>query len=196
MSLKNVNQKGFSAIEALLILVIVGIIGGTGYYVYHATQKSSDSYDSATSVSQSNASFKKKDTKEDSAKQNYVTIKEWGIRAPYDGKDTLTYTIDGDVARFNSKQLNDKYPDCEQAGTAGAIGRYKPSDDAGPAGDAGVTAMQDAAKNPSKYVQVGDYYYSFTHVQFGCADDVSAVSAANDDVAALVPKLKAVPEAH
>lgn len=32
------NQKGFSLIEALLILVIVGILGGTGWYVWHAKQ--------------------------------------------------------------------------------------------------------------------------------------------------------------
>jgi hypothetical protein len=30
------NQKGFGAIEALLILVVVGIVGGTGYFVLNS----------------------------------------------------------------------------------------------------------------------------------------------------------------
>ncbi|MEX2014318.1 MAG: prepilin-type N-terminal cleavage/methylation domain-containing protein, partial [Candidatus Saccharimonadales bacterium] len=33
------NQKGFSVIEALLILIIVGIIGGVIYYVYNANKQ-------------------------------------------------------------------------------------------------------------------------------------------------------------
>ncbi|HET7673050.1 MAG TPA: hypothetical protein VFK11_00865 [Candidatus Saccharimonadales bacterium] len=33
------NQKGFGAIEGLLILIIVGLIGGVGYYVYSANKE-------------------------------------------------------------------------------------------------------------------------------------------------------------
>ncbi len=36
------NQKGFGAIEALLIIVLAGIIGFTGWYVYNANHKVSD----------------------------------------------------------------------------------------------------------------------------------------------------------
>ncbi|HEX5797316.1 MAG TPA: type II secretion system protein, partial [Candidatus Saccharimonadales bacterium] len=32
------SQKGFGAIEILLVLVILGMIGGIGYYVYKANQ--------------------------------------------------------------------------------------------------------------------------------------------------------------
>jgi hypothetical protein len=44
----NVNQKGFAAVEALLLLVLLAIIGGTGYYVWHARQNSNDIYSSST----------------------------------------------------------------------------------------------------------------------------------------------------
>src|SRR3990167_1646436 len=37
----NNNQKGFSAVEGLLILVIVGIIGGVGGYVYWSSERTS-----------------------------------------------------------------------------------------------------------------------------------------------------------
>jgi hypothetical protein len=42
------NQKGFSAIEGLLILVIVAIIGGVGLYIYHANQKTNSTLNTAS----------------------------------------------------------------------------------------------------------------------------------------------------
>ena len=36
--MKKIGNKGFSAIEAVLILIIIGIIAGAGYFVYN-TQK-------------------------------------------------------------------------------------------------------------------------------------------------------------
>lgn len=50
----NINQKGFTAIEGLLIFVIIGIIGGTGYYVYHANQKVGDTLGKGVNSSQTN----------------------------------------------------------------------------------------------------------------------------------------------
>lgn len=41
------NQKGFSAIEGLLILVIVVIVGGTAFYVYHASKNTNNIYNAA-----------------------------------------------------------------------------------------------------------------------------------------------------
>lgn len=47
MSLKSVNQKGFTVIEGLLILLILAIVGGTGYYVYQANNKVTESQNAA-----------------------------------------------------------------------------------------------------------------------------------------------------
>lgn len=47
------TQKGFAALESLLILVIIAILGGTGYYVWN-TQKQVDKTDAYTQrISQS-----------------------------------------------------------------------------------------------------------------------------------------------
>jgi hypothetical protein len=35
---QQLNQAGFSAVEAVLIVIIVGLVAGIGYYVYHAKQ--------------------------------------------------------------------------------------------------------------------------------------------------------------
>lgn len=45
------NQKGFSAVEGLLILVIVGIIGGVGYFVYNSQKSTNTSLDNANKAS-------------------------------------------------------------------------------------------------------------------------------------------------
>jgi hypothetical protein len=50
------NQKGFSALEGLLILVIVGLIGFVGWYVWQAKNNADDNLSSATETSNSSQS--------------------------------------------------------------------------------------------------------------------------------------------
>lgn len=44
------NQRGFTIIEALLILVIIGISGFTGWYVWHSKHNAEDELNSANQV--------------------------------------------------------------------------------------------------------------------------------------------------
>ena len=44
------SQKGFTAVEGLLIFVVVGIVGFAGWYVYDSGQKTNDIYDKSTNV--------------------------------------------------------------------------------------------------------------------------------------------------
>ena len=41
------SQKGFSAVEVLIVVLIVGVIGGAGYYIY--AQNADDSVSSGSS---------------------------------------------------------------------------------------------------------------------------------------------------
>ncbi len=52
MALKN-DHRGFSAVEAVLILVIVGILGFTGWFVWHAQQSADKTLNSADKTAQS-----------------------------------------------------------------------------------------------------------------------------------------------
>lgn len=45
------NQKGFTAVEAVLILVITGILSFVGWYVYHSKNNASSTYNSAANTS-------------------------------------------------------------------------------------------------------------------------------------------------
>jgi cytoskeletal protein RodZ len=43
----NTNQRGFAAVEAILIVIVLGIIGFTGWFVYHAKQNTDKTLTSA-----------------------------------------------------------------------------------------------------------------------------------------------------
>jgi flagellin-like protein len=183
------NQKGFTAIEGLLILIAVTLIGFVGYYVWHTQKQTDKTLDQADKSSQSSVI---KPT------QKYYTIKEWNVRAPYDGDDTFTYQFAVGVknsALFISKHLADKYG-CNNTG-AGEVDRFLPSDDVSDiymGVSAGTTASQDASANPEDYTHVGGYYYRFTHDKFTCSDSVTseAENSANDTVKNLVSHFQVI----
>lgn len=50
---KKLNQKGFSAVEGLLIVIIVLLVGFIGYYVWHTQKNTNDTLNSASKVPQS-----------------------------------------------------------------------------------------------------------------------------------------------
>lgn len=63
--MKKLNNKGFGAVEFLLIFVVIGIIGGAGYYVYNAQKKTNTALDNAANTQvdpQKNTSNKEKET--------------------------------------------------------------------------------------------------------------------------------------
>lgn len=43
--MKRLNEKGFSAIEAILLLVIISLVGFVGYFVYNSQQKTNSTLD-------------------------------------------------------------------------------------------------------------------------------------------------------
>ena len=48
--MKKTNQKGFSAVEGVLLLVILGMIGFTGWYVYHSKKVANKESNSQATV--------------------------------------------------------------------------------------------------------------------------------------------------
>lgn len=51
--MKSLNQKGFAAVETLLVVVILAALLGVGYYVWHANQQTRATLDAASKVAQS-----------------------------------------------------------------------------------------------------------------------------------------------
>ena len=78
------NQKGFSAVEGLLVLVIIGVIGGVGYYVYNSRKETTKYQDNANKSSLEVATGKKQIEKDEVADWLLYepTEKQYSIRIP------------------------------------------------------------------------------------------------------------------
>jgi prepilin-type N-terminal cleavage/methylation domain-containing protein len=191
--MKKLSQNGFTAVEVLLVLILLAILGFTGFYVYHAQQNANKSLDTAQTTANSSSTASTKTAAQDKTK--YLDIKEWGVKFPYSGNDTLTYVLDepnNDNASIVSATLTAAYPGCVTYG-AGSIGRGH-GDSTRFEGE--ETLAQTYAANPGTIGKVGDYYYHFNHDQAGCehqSSDASlaAQNTANDFVQAIVPKVVA-----
>lgn len=87
------NQKGFGAIEALLILVIVGIIGGVGYYVYNANKQELKISDSSIKHAENKQINEEKDNQGE-----YIELKDLGIKIKSNNVlKELTFEADPEV---------------------------------------------------------------------------------------------------
>lgn len=198
MTYNSLNQKGFAALEAILIVVILAMIGGTGFYVYNSNKKASDTYNSATKVSQSSPAQKT------SSKAQFFTIPEWGVKAKYTGDLSLNYAVkSSDIsllkyAAVSSTQLDAADTACKGGGYGGLITRYKSTDHflvGDGEVDSGKTAAETAASlDRGTYGHVGDYYYFYISPQGECAQAAQTVQAQTmKAVKALVPKLEVAP---
>jgi len=190
------NNRGFSAVEALIVLVVLALLGFAGWFVYHKQHEKNDKKTTTNSSSKS-TNDTSKDASKDSTKDQteYFTVSEWGVRAAYTASDRFTYKLsDGNkMLTAISKELAAADSGCSTFG-AGQISRMQGSDFATADGQGpGQTVEQAAAQNPNTYVKVGNYYYMFRHSQSACGSvDVATQNKANDQLKALVPTLKAV----
>jgi prepilin-type N-terminal cleavage/methylation domain-containing protein len=91
MSLKSINQKGFTVIEGLLVLLILAIIGGTGYYVYQANNDATETQNQA----QTNANSATPPNKEKAEK------------AKSDSKDAKAEDESKDSGKDSASDMND-----------------------------------------------------------------------------------------
>lgn len=78
MSYKPFNQKGFAAMEAVLVIIILAIVAGTGYYVYRANKNTTDtqnaSHQAAESAAVSTSATKSAVTAGAQAKKIYTNL--------------------------------------------------------------------------------------------------------------------------
>ena len=200
------NQKGFAAVEAILIAVVIALIGFVGWYVWHSNQQAKATLDAASKSAQSSAPkiTKKKDTTT-TITPPYMIIKAWGVRAPYNDKLSLEYELFStshiQYAVFSSKELDASDKNCALYKTGGTIERYS-------SGDVytlpetnestGKTAKEYATTlKPSDYGHVGDYYFFFHPAQGECGDSQSSMDLRQQTsslVFSMVPKLEALPQ--
>src|SRR5260221_387918 len=74
------NQKGFGALEGLLVLVIVGLLGFVGWYVWHSKNNVNKTFSTAASTSAAASPAKKTTQQTTNTNPSYLVITEWGLR--------------------------------------------------------------------------------------------------------------------
>lgn len=174
--MKRLNQKGFAALEAILIIVALLVVVGTGYYIYSANKKANATYNAAAKSAQSSPSKTKKKNKSpnsssSASSQKYLVIKEWGVELPLSNgiEDAYyTYHSDGDYVRLGTTSLTAMNAMCAPDNiSVSAISRQS-------------AATHDAnAKQNDSYVypifdtKIGDYYYGITQSQAPCGNTAS-----------------------
>jgi prepilin-type N-terminal cleavage/methylation domain-containing protein len=174
--MKQQNQKGFSAIELLLVMLIVAVLGFTGYYVYHNQHTAKAVVVKTTSTSSPAAASGTSTAKPAS----YFT----------------TY------AYLSSSQLDASDPACAvtNGGYGGVITRYASTDMVQDEdGSTNQTPAQYISQNTDPgliYAHIGNYYYFYTHPQGDCSGNAASntIQSQTETVfETLVPILQAVP---
>jgi hypothetical protein len=181
------NVHKFKIAAAIVGVLVVGAIGYTAWFVNHSEHVANDAY------SQSNKSYTVKPAKKvaTTQTQQYLTIKEWGVKLPYSGSDTFTYQLkpgtDSDGVQIISQNLSETYG-CKNYG-AGSLARYMSGDAVvDPSGD---TAAQLYAAHSGTIVKLDNYYYLFVHDQAQCNDAaVKLQSTANDTIKSGLQKIQ------
>jgi type II secretory pathway pseudopilin PulG len=195
MQRRESRQSGFGVVEVLAVIAVVAVLGASGWFVYQHNQPKKT--EAAQNTGQTTIRQTTKPTPTPTT--NYISIPEWGVRAPYSGNLKLKYTMssDGTGASFSSDELTALSNKCADNG--GGIVRWSQDDTSSrPAYESNQEADNYLSGKPSTstYAHIGQYYYGFVHSQSGCGDINSTAtlqSQTNDAVKALVPNLEKIP---
>jgi uncharacterized protein (UPF0333 family) len=179
---KKLNQKGFSAVEGLLILIIILLVGFIGYYVWH-TQKTTDkTIDTASNATKSSPA-------KSSSQQKFLSIKEWGVKLKLNTSNSdAYYTVvpgqDNEVY-ISSKALDTfgaQHAECSGVNRSVIMSRLKPGDD----NVGSPWTDQELAQAGTK---VRDYYYVINTGLPCSGDDTNTVNDLANQVQAIRVKL-------
>lgn len=193
----NKTQKGFAALETLLILVIIAIIGGIGWYAIHTKHQTDKILSQADKISQSTP-IKTPKSQSTALPQKTLIIKEWNVQIPYSGSDTYSYNYDAshpDSIEIISAHLSKQYS-CTDFG-AGVLDRFQGSDPVNPFyGGSNETVAESASQNSGTYFKVGNYYFSLSSDNAACSSRVldTAQEEAMNTFGTFVSNIQAIPQ--
>jgi hypothetical protein len=169
------SQKGFGAVELILILVIIGLIAGGGFYVWKNKDKDTDSSaKTSTSASSIPATSSSSDDEVagSTSSANELAIKELGVKVVFTTSvSDLYYEVhDSNYANISSQKL--KQTDEAQCGAGVSataplgVGSY--TDPSAPDAGAGTSTNKEAYGDG---VIVSGTHYYLRKAQGACNQD-------------------------
>jgi hypothetical protein len=183
------NQKGFGAIEALIIVAVLAVVGFGGWYITHKNKTGQ----LASTISKSQTA----NAADPSDGGKFLVIKEWGVRFPLDAslQGDTTYgirTTSFTAAYFQVGKIAD---------LAGSNCKLQTeSDGTGRDGGIGVTLVRSATQltvpQTSTYSSVaphiGQYWYYLAYPKGACSSDDQAETSADNALFDGLKQLSAV----
>ena len=158
------NQKGFGAVEGLLLVIALTLIVGVGFYVVNANKGKEDTTTNAQAST-------KTETKPTETKKQYLEFKSAGVKMELNEQTKHAYvgTTSEDDAYISSHYFDDKpaFEGCKVNGQASgiiALSSAKVGDDhfGSPWTEADLKGFSD--------VKIGDTYYWMTPGNGPCWD--------------------------
>jgi hypothetical protein len=158
------NQKGFGAVEGLLVVIALTLIVGVGYYVVNANKDNQDTTNNTRTST-------KAETKPTETKKQYLEFKSAGVKMELNEqtKDAYVGTTSQDDTYISSHYFDDKpaFEGCKVNGQASgiiALSSAKVGDD-----HFGSPWTEAELKGLSE-VKIGDTYYWMTPSNGPCWD--------------------------
>ncbi|HWT55789.1 MAG TPA: hypothetical protein VN031_02010 [Candidatus Microsaccharimonas sp.] len=171
------NQTGFAVVETLLVLVIIAMVAGTAYFVWHA-QRNADASLNAANSSASKIVKSNKPTAQGeggpglSNSQQYLTIKEWGVRMKLNASQSSLYYKVSDstpnIIYLSFRTITAVAPDCTELA---AVSRLTQAE------QASATAQPSDMNAPGS-IKIDSYWYGYEHSHADCTDGTDAMRAA------------------
>jgi Tfp pilus assembly protein PilE len=165
------KQKGFTAVEIIIVVVAVLVLGFIGWRVWDAQQQANREADQA--LQQANQQTQQNTTK---TSGQFIEFKELGLKVPAkdDFKD-LEYKYNNSNADYPSvvistKSLTEKSSECGVNGSAPALGSLTKTTKS--TNEQGVALVADG----EHVFKVGNAFVIYQHAQATCTAD-SAVQA-------------------
>jgi type II secretory pathway pseudopilin PulG len=169
----DVRQKGFTAIEMIIIVVAVLTLGFGGWFVWHANHKDAKvaSKNTATAKKQSSDSTAQSQSGA-GGETTYLKIPEWGVKLALTADTSDAYYDDITASSLDSFSLRshslDAAPDCKTASQSVAtifrVAKDAPNEDGQPG---------KLYRETQDGQVIGNYFYFISGAQYSCTDDAS-----------------------
>jgi hypothetical protein len=176
MKYSSINQKGFSALEAMLVLLVLTAIGAAGYYVYNNMERTTDTSQAASELFEDEeageiVTYKPVD--------GYLAIDKWEVRMKVPGSmKGLEAELDdlNDHVSLSSDATRALPKSCSKAGW----------------GITSYSLSEIETDELEAYTKIKNSYYDYEYPPADCPEKPSAIESLDAQFKQLFQSLEAM----